>query len=204
MVSTAARAGEGVQSRADFELLGHPPALAGDPERMAEGRGHGVRAHANFHSRRRRPHGHAKDGLVGQLAGLDVLGQHAVADLDRLDRLPAAERPDLCSRGETGGRVDDHHRAALVFTESLAVVFRLVGRTPNRLAGPPADVVRIVIPAPPRPPSHGIVTQLEPGGLLEYSLDAGIPLRDGGIGTIDGGVQRGCVLDGLELGFLAR
>ena len=129
---------------------------------MAGRRGDRLRAQADFHPRTGRPDRHGQHRLVGQFAGLHVLGQHAIADLDLFDRLPAGQRPDLRAGGETGAGGPRRHTSR----QMLAIVNRLGRLIVVGLArfAAAADVIHLVVVLPPPlPPFHGLVSQVEAG-----------------------------------------
>ena len=85
---------EGADRVADLQVARHHPAAAGDPEAVRRAGDDRVAAEGDLEGRARRVVVGHHDRAIGELAGVRVLAQHEVADLDRLDRPRAAEGAD--------------------------------------------------------------------------------------------------------------
>ena len=89
-----------METHAGFEFTGVEPVVIVDPERMPRGADEFGGFRRDLHEFHRRPDGRLEHRLERDFAGLDVLGQYAVAEPDFLDRLGTVLGNDGSARGE--------------------------------------------------------------------------------------------------------
>ena len=128
-----------------------------------------------------------RDRLVAEGAGLDVLGQYAVADADGFDRACAVEGADQGAPAETAHPiVPDGHRESAYWQRRWLVIQRNVLNdrrvVPGRLLSehPKSDLVD-----PPRLPGHRVGAGVTPCDLGEHRADPVVRFPDVVVVAVD-------------------